>query len=46
VQSSLGLYDLSGNVSEWCQTNWSEEGYRADNDPEGSATLAWGELIA
>jgi formylglycine-generating enzyme required for sulfatase activity len=33
VQSSLGLYDLSGNVSEWCQTNWSEEGYRADNDP-------------
>ncbi len=34
VQSSLGLYDLSRNVSEWCQTNWSEEGYRADNGPE------------
>jgi formylglycine-generating enzyme required for sulfatase activity len=33
-QSMLGLYDLSGNVSEWCLTIWDEQGYSAENDPE------------
>jgi formylglycine-generating enzyme required for sulfatase activity len=33
-QPELDLYDLSGNVSEWCLTCWDEAGYRADNDPE------------
>ena len=33
-QSVLDLYDLSGNVSEWCLTVWDEARYTADNDPE------------
>ena len=28
------MYDLSGNVAEWCQTLWHEAGYRVDNDSE------------
>jgi formylglycine-generating enzyme required for sulfatase activity len=31
----LDLYDLSGNVVEWCLTQWSEPGYSATNDREG-----------
>jgi formylglycine-generating enzyme required for sulfatase activity len=33
-QSALDLYDLSGNVDEWCQTLWNEAGYAGDNEPE------------
>jgi len=34
VQTHLGLYDLSGNLSEWCLSTWSETGYTADNSPD------------
>jgi formylglycine-generating enzyme required for sulfatase activity len=34
VQPNLGIYDLSGNLSEWCLTTWSEAGYTADNSPD------------
>jgi formylglycine-generating enzyme required for sulfatase activity len=33
-QPHLGVHDLSGNVSEWCLTTWSEAGYSADNSPD------------
>jgi formylglycine-generating enzyme required for sulfatase activity len=34
-QSALVLYDLSGNVNEWCQSRWDDSGYTGDNDREG-----------
>ncbi len=34
--SSTGAYDLSGNVAEWCLSQWSEEyHFPENNDPEG-----------
>jgi formylglycine-generating enzyme required for sulfatase activity len=33
-EPELDLYDLSGNVSEWCLTCWDEAGYRSDNDAQ------------
>src|SRR5262249_14967312 len=34
---ALGIYDLSGNASEWCLTTWNEAGYTADNSPDAVA---------
>jgi len=34
VQPHLGVFDLSGNLSEWCLTTWDEDGYTADNSPD------------
>ena len=34
AQPDLGVYDLSGNLSEWCLTSWAETGYEASNDPD------------
>ncbi len=33
--NELGLYDMSGNVSEWCATYWGGYSSTAQTDPQG-----------
>lgn len=36
--NELGIYDMSGNVWEWCQDRWSEYGYAEQTNP-GDASI-------
>jgi hypothetical protein len=33
----LDIYDLSGNVDEWCLTHWDEAGYSETTIPKRSS---------
>lgn len=36
--NELGLYDMSGNVFEWCDTYWGGYSTAAQTDPQGPST--------
>ena len=36
--NELGLYDMSGNVFEWCDTYWGGYSAEAQTDPQGPST--------
>ena len=38
ASNELGLYDMSGNVFEWCDTYWHGYSSAAQTDPQGPST--------
>ena len=38
VANELGIYDMSGNVMEWCSDRYEKYGRNAQTDPNGSTT--------
>ena len=41
--NELGIYDMSGNVGEWCQDWWGFYSSDAQTNPKG-ATTGWGRV--
>ena len=39
--NELGIYDMSGNVHEWCSDGWSEYRETTQLDPEVDAGMAF-----
>lgn len=39
--NELGIYDMSGNVLEWCSDWWENYTAKAETNPQGPATGEW-----
>ena len=44
--NELGLYDMSGNVMEWCQDIYGEYGSEAQVDPHGTSRSFFNSLVS
>jgi formylglycine-generating enzyme required for sulfatase activity len=44
--NELGLYDMSGNVMEWCQDRYGEYGCEAQVDPQGPSSTFFKSLYS
>ena len=44
--NELGLYDMSGNVMEWCQDRYGEYGSEAQVDPQGPSRTFFKRLVS